>query len=36
MMYHCLGIDPDLTVPDRDGRLVAVGQGGQAIRDILA
>jgi hypothetical protein len=35
-IYHCLGIDPDMTVPDRDGRPVAVSQGGQAIRDILA
>jgi hypothetical protein len=35
-IYHCLGIDPEMTVPDRDGRPVAVGQGGQPIRDILA
>jgi hypothetical protein len=35
-IYHCLGIDPDLTVPDRSGRPVPVAQGGLAIRDILA
>ncbi len=35
-IYHCLGIDPEMTVPDRGGRPLAVGQGGQAIREILA
>jgi uncharacterized protein (DUF1501 family) len=35
-IYHCLGIDPDMTVPDRSGRPVPVGQGGQAIGAILA
>ena len=34
-IYHCLGIDPDMTVPDRDGRPVAVGQSGQPIHDIV-
>ena len=35
-IYHCLGIDPEMTVPDRSGRPVPVGQGGNAIREILA
>jgi uncharacterized protein (DUF1501 family) len=35
-IYHCLGIDPDMTVNDRGGRPVPVAQGGQPIRDILA
>jgi len=34
-IYECLGISPDMTVPDRAGRPVPVAQGGQAIRDIL-
>src|SRR5262249_22579269 len=29
-VYHCLGIDPDVTVPDRSGRPVAINQGGRA------
>jgi uncharacterized protein (DUF1501 family) len=35
-IYHCLGIDPDLCVPDRRGRPVPVAQGGLPIRPILA
>lgn len=35
-IYQCLGIDPDMTVPDRSGRPVPVALGGQAIREILA
>ena len=35
-IYECLGIDPDMTVPDRAGRPVPVAQGGRAIREILA
>jgi hypothetical protein len=35
-IYHCLGIDPDMTVNDRSGRPVPVALGGQPIRDILA
>jgi hypothetical protein len=35
-IYECLGIDPDMTVPDRAGRPVPVAHGGQPIRDILA
>ena len=35
-IYHCLGIDPDMTVNDRAGRPVPVANGGKPIRDILA
>jgi hypothetical protein len=35
-IYRCLGIDPDLTVPDRAGRPVPVAQGGRPVEDILA
>ena len=35
-IYECLGIDPELTVPDRGGRPLPVAHGGQPIRDILA
>jgi hypothetical protein len=35
-IYQCLGIDPDMTVPDRAGRPVAIHQGGEPIREILA
>jgi hypothetical protein len=35
-IYQCLGIDPDMTVPDRSGRPVAISQGGEPIREILA
>jgi hypothetical protein len=34
-IYHCLGIDPDMTVPDRAGRPVPISHGGQPIREIL-
>jgi hypothetical protein len=34
-IYQCLGIDPDMTVPDRAGRPVPVAHGGRAIREIL-
>jgi Protein of unknown function (DUF1501) len=34
-VYECLGIDPDMTVPDKTGRPVAINQGGQPIRGIL-
>jgi hypothetical protein len=34
-IYQCLGIDPDMTVPDRSGRPVPIAQGGRPIRDIL-
>ena len=35
-IYHCLGITPDTTVPDRSGRPVGIGHGGQVIGDIVA
>jgi len=35
-IYHCLGIDPEMTVPERGGRPVPVAQGGRPIREILA
>jgi hypothetical protein len=34
-IYECLGIDPDMMVPDRAGRPIAAAQGGRAIREIL-
>lgn len=34
-IYHCLGIDPDMTVPDRSGRPHPIANGGQPIREIL-
>ena len=35
-IYQCLGIDPDLMVPDRVGRPVSVAPGGRPIDGILA
>jgi hypothetical protein len=35
-IYQCLGIDPDMTVPDRSGRPIVLSQGGEPIREILA
>jgi hypothetical protein len=35
-IYHCLGIDPDMPIYDRSARPIAVAQGGQPIREILA
>lgn len=35
-IFECLGIDPDLMVPDRSGRPVSAVQGGRPIREILA
>jgi hypothetical protein len=35
-IYECLGIDPDMTVPDRSGRPVPISHGGRPIREILA
>ena len=34
-IYHCLGIDPELRLPDRTGRPVEIAHGGQPIHDIL-
>jgi uncharacterized protein (DUF1501 family) len=35
-IYHCLGIDPETRLPDRVGRPVEVGSGGEVIFPILA
>jgi Protein of unknown function (DUF1501) len=35
-IYHCLGIDPEMTVQDRSGRPVPIAHGGRPIREILA
>jgi hypothetical protein len=35
-IYQCLGIDPEMTLPDRAGRPVNVCHGGRPIQDILA
>jgi hypothetical protein len=35
-IYHCLGIDPDMTIRDHGGRPVAIAHGGRALREILA
>ena len=35
-VYQALGIDPDMTVPDKAGRPVAINQGGRPITGILA
>jgi hypothetical protein len=35
-IYRCLGIDPEMTVPDRTGRPFPVAGGGQAIEPVLA
>jgi hypothetical protein len=35
-VYQCLGIDPDITVPDRAGRPHPAAQGGVPIQEILA
>ena len=34
-IYHCLGIDPEMPVPDPLGRPIAIAHGGRAIREIL-
>jgi uncharacterized protein (DUF1501 family) len=34
-IYRCLGIDPDLMVPDKTNRPVSINQGGHEIGDIL-
>ncbi|HSQ54450.1 MAG TPA: DUF1501 domain-containing protein, partial [Gemmata sp.] len=35
-IYRCLGIDPDLMVPDRTNRPVSINLGGKPIEGILA
>lgn len=34
-IYELLGVDPDLMVPDRNGRPLGIGHGGQVIREIV-
>jgi uncharacterized protein (DUF1501 family) len=33
-IYHLLGIDPEMTVPDRSGRPVPISQGGKPILEV--
>lgn len=35
-IYQLLGIDPDMTVPDRSGRPIPIAHGGEAIRGVIA
>ena len=35
-IYHLLGIDPHLMVPDRSNRPMPIAHGGEAIMDIVA
>ena len=35
-VVECLGIDPEMTVPDKTGRPVAISQGGRLIAAILS
>ena len=35
-IYHLLGIDPHMTVPQLDGRPVAIAHGGDPIRHVIA
>ncbi len=35
-VYSCLGVDPDLMVPDRAGRPHGISQGGEAVREVMA
>jgi len=34
-VYHCLGIDPEMMIPGRDGRPVGIAQGGEVVREIV-
>jgi hypothetical protein len=34
-IYELLGIDPDMTVPERSGRPVGISNGGRPIREVL-
>lgn len=34
-IYHCLGIDPEMTVQDQGGRPIPVAHGGKPLYDIL-
>ena len=33
-IFHCLGIDPEMTVNDRSGRPFPVAHGGEPIREL--
>ena len=35
-IYHLLGIDPHITIPQLNGRPVSIAHGGDLIRDIIA
>ncbi len=35
-IYHLLGIDPGLTLPDRSGRPMPIAHGGEPIRGVVA
>jgi hypothetical protein len=35
-IYHLMGIDPDTTVPDRNGRPVAIAHGGEPVKGVIA
>lgn len=35
-IFHCLGIEPHLRLPDMSGRPVEIAHGGQPIREILS
>ncbi len=35
-VYQCLGIDPEMRVPDHTGRPISISQNGEPIWDILA
>jgi hypothetical protein len=35
-IYHLLGIDPEMTVPDLSGRPIAIAHGGQPIHGVIA
>jgi hypothetical protein len=34
-IYQCLGIDPEMMIPDRSGRPIHVAQGGQVLKEIV-
>jgi hypothetical protein len=34
-IYHLLGLDPHLTVPDLDGRPIPIAHGGNPIMDVI-
>ena len=35
-IYECLGIDPDLQIPDSAGQPVRIRMGGRVIEEILS